>query len=290
MKPNGGWPCLSWRQGCAKAAKVRHPWRAYPSASWVDCGHPDDALLCYASPYPHAVFGCLDLGSFGIDPLVPTPVGECSERIGPREVSMLKSLCCDTPTRRVRLGWLSFQRKGDISFGLSDAAYVAPQFHAHIGIWNVYNRIRSHFEIVSNPSAAEKVFNPHLTFHAPNYFHFKSHTQPARDASFHGIAEIPLMLSQQPVIEWIRAFSAPISQLKTAGLLRGGRFSSEDLSIHVPGEGLSVQMAVDFVTPGQTQGQVQLTQWVYDWHNVGIRVSMSYSWPHIATVAWAHHY
>jgi hypothetical protein len=98
------------------------------------------------------------------------------------------------------------------------------------------------------------------------------------------------MLSQQPVIEWIRAFSAPISQLKTAGLLRGGRFSSEDLSIHVPGEGLSVQMAVDFVTPGQTQGQVQLTQWVYDWHNVGIRVSMSYSWPHIATVAWAHHY
>ena len=34
---------------------------------------------------------------------------------------MLKSLCCDTPNRRIRLGWLSFQpEKGDISFGLCD--------------------------------------------------------------------------------------------------------------------------------------------------------------------------
>lgn len=202
---------------------------------------------------------------------------------------MLKSLCCDTPNRRVRLGWLSFQKNGDISFGLADSAYVAPRFNASIGIWNAYNRVRSYFEIVSDPTAAEKVHNPHLTFHSPIYFHFKSHTQSAKEASFRAIADIPIMLEQQDRVDWIRAVSAPISLLKTAGQLRG-RFSSEELSIHVPSESLSISVKIDFVNSSTSNRQLHNSLWHFNWHGIGIQLSMSYTYPHFATMAWAHYH
>ena len=135
---------------------------------------------------------------------------------------MLKSLCCDTPKRRVRIGWLSFQKDGDISFGLCDNTYIAPKFEAAIGIWNVFNRRKTTFEVVSNPSAAECVVNPHLTWHAPHYFHFKSQGQRAQEASFWGIADVPMMLRQDSEVKWIRATSGIVAGLKTAvGSMRG---------------------------------------------------------------------
>jgi len=203
---------------------------------------------------------------------------------------MLKSLCCDTPNRRIRLGWLSFQPKnGDISFGLSDNTYVSPVFQSAIGIWNAYNRVRTRFEVVSDPSAAERFVNPHLTWHAPNYFHFKRHDQQREDASFWGIADVPLMIQQQSEVKWIRAVSGPLIGLKTAGPLRG-RFNSEDLTIRVPTENLSIQITVDFIRPNAGDGFGHSSLWYIPWQNVGIRLSMSYTFPQIATLAWAHYH
>ena len=120
-------------------------------------------------------------------------------------------------------------------------------------MWNAYNRIRTRFEVVSEPSAAERVVNPHLTWHAPNYFHFKRHDQQSEDASFWGVADITLMIQQQLEVKWIRAVSGPLSGLKTACPLRG-RFNSEDLTIQVPTENLSVQITVDFIRPNAGAG------------------------------------
>jgi hypothetical protein len=201
---------------------------------------------------------------------------------------MLKSLCCDTPTRRIRLGWLSFQpTDGAISFGLSDNAYVAPAFQAFIGIWNAYNRVRTRFEIVSDPSAAERVVNPHLTWHPPNYFHFKRRDQSRDDAPFRGIAQIPMMLQQQSVVKWIRATSGPLADLKTAGPLNG-RFNSQELVIRVPTESLSVQMTVDFTNAAAQFAHASL--WNIQWRDVSVRLRMSFTHPQFPTIAWAHYY
>ncbi|WP_271589240.1 hypothetical protein [Bradyrhizobium sp. CCBAU 53415] len=206
------------------------------------------------------------------------------------EAMVLKSLCCDTPTRRVRIGWLSFQKSGDISFGLCDNTFIAPKFEAVIGIWNVYNRVRTSFEIVSDPSAAEQVVNPHLTWHAPNYFHLKSQGQRAEDASFQGIADIPLMLQQESETKWIRATSGPVDSLRTAiGSLRG-RWDSEVLTIQVPTESLSVQISIDFVRRSVGPDMGHSSRWYIPWHQVGIRLTMGFTYPHFPTLAWAHYH
>jgi hypothetical protein len=54
---------------------------------------------------------------------------------------MRKQLCCDTPSRRIRVGWVSFQPDGSISFGLNDRAYISPKFKTQSMIWNAYNRV-----------------------------------------------------------------------------------------------------------------------------------------------------
>src|ERR1700716_2438370 len=195
---------------------------------------------------------------------------------------MLKSLCCDTPNRRIRLGWLSFQPKtGDISFGLCDNTYVSPAFKAAIGVWNAYNRVRTYFEIVSDPAAAERVINPHLTWHSPNYFHFKRHDQRREDASFWGIEDIPLMIHQQLEVKWLRAGSGPLRNLKTAGPLRG-RFDSEDLTIQAPTENVSVRISADFIKPNAGREFGHRSLWYISWQSVGIRLAMSYTFPQIA--------
>jgi hypothetical protein len=203
---------------------------------------------------------------------------------------MLKSLCCDTPKRRIRLGWLSFQPKdGAISFGLSDNTYISPAMGVHIGVWSAYNRVRSYFEVVSDPAAAERIVNPHLTWHPPASFHLKRPDQRASDATFFGVALVPLMLSQQHKVDWIRATSGRLSGLKTAGPLRG-RFESEELVIIVPDENLSVQIRVDFVRPTAGAGVAHQSRWYIPWQDVGIKLTMAYTYPTIPTLAWAHYH
>jgi hypothetical protein len=158
-----------------------------------------------------------------------------------------------------------------------------------IGIWNVYNRVRTVFEILSDPAAAERVVNPHLTWHPPHYFHFKRHDQRKEDASFWGIADIRLMLQQQLEVKWIRAVSGTLSGLKTAGPLRG-RFNSEDLTINAPTEAASVQINVDFVQPNAGKGLGHASLWYIPWQDVGIRLGMAHTFPQIPTLGWAHYH
>lgn len=54
---------------------------------------------------------------------------------------MLKHLCCDTPTRRVRIEWVSFQPKGDISVGLHDKTVIAPKFKGQHFVGSAYNHV-----------------------------------------------------------------------------------------------------------------------------------------------------
>jgi hypothetical protein len=65
-------------------------------------------------------------------------------------------------------------------------------------------------------------------------------------------AELQL-IQQQSEVKWIRAVSGPLIGLKTAGPLRG-RFNSEDLTIRVPTENLSIQITVDFIRPNAGDG------------------------------------
>jgi hypothetical protein len=177
---------------------------------------------------------------------------------------MLKSICCDTPNRRVRVGWLSFQpRDGAISFGLSDKAY-APQL------------------------LGAQVNNPHLTWHPPIYFHFKGHTQASKDAYFQGIADIPIVLQQQPEQKWITARTRPLADLKGAGQLNG-RFKSEELVIKVPTENASVQISVDFVRCGAWKGVGHASLWYIDWRDIGIRLTASFTFPTSPMIAWVHY-
>jgi hypothetical protein len=187
------------------------------------------------------------------------------------------------------LGWLSFQPNGDISFGLCDRTYVSLKFEARIGVWSAYNRVRTRFEVVSDPSAADKVTNPHLTYHAPDYFHFKSRGQRVEEAPFWGIADVPITLQQQHELKWIRAVSAPLSTLRSAGLLRG-RFDSQDLVISAPTESVSVRMSIDFIRPNVGQQFSHASLWYVTWKDVGVRLGMAFTFPQFATMAWAHYH
>jgi len=203
---------------------------------------------------------------------------------------MLKSLCCDTPTRRVKIGWLSFQPNGNISFGLNDNTFIAPRSNAVIVLWNAYHRVKTAFEVVSDPTTAEQVVNPHLTWHVPNYFHLTRRGERSDDASFKGIADVPMMLEQEATVQWIRATSGMVVGLKTAtGNLRG-RWDTEVLAVQVPSEAVSVQIDVDFVRPDAGQGMGHRSRWFIPWHQVGVRLTMGFTHPHFPTLAWAHYH
>lgn len=200
---------------------------------------------------------------------------------------LLISLCCETPKRQIRVGWINCRPNGDISFGLCDEAYIAPRFEAAIGLWNAYNRVKTVFEVVSDPSSADHVANPHLTWHAPHYFHFKSNKQLAKDASFWGIADIPLMLSQESEVKWIRARTSRLGSLKTAGSLRG-RFASRDFTQMVPSEDFSAEIEIDFTLPSAGQGFAHRSRWFVPWHQIGLRITMGFTFPGFPTLSWAH--
>ena len=166
---------------------------------------------------------------------------------------MRKQLCCQTPSRRVRLGWVSFQPDGSISFGLNDKTYISPKFKARHFVWNAFNRARIHYEVASDPSTLEPVQNPHFTYHPEVWFHLKADGPGSGEALFEAIADVGLTLKQNLEMPWIRATSAPIADLPTSRH-RSGNVPVNDLTIRIPTENLSVCMALDFVTPqcGQT--------------------------------------
>jgi hypothetical protein len=202
---------------------------------------------------------------------------------------MLKHLCCDTPVRRVRIGWVSFQPKGDISFGLFDKTYIAPQFKARIFVWNAYNRARIRYLIPSTPDALEAVKNPHFTYHAQRaWFHLKPSRKHDGEALFEAIADIPITLQQNGRMPWIRATSSPMCRL-AAGGQRQGRIKPSDLVIRSSTDDLSIAVEVDFIRPDQCEeGASAAWEWSYAWGEVGLRIRMLITHPRSATLGWFH--
>ena len=213
-----------------------------------------------------------------------------AQRTSLRIVShMKKHLVCDVPQRRVAIGWLSFQPDNSISFGLNDRAYVSPRFRDRISIWNAYNRVCTIYEVPTNPTALEAVQNPHFTYHPDILFHLKSNDDLTREDQeiFRGIADVPITLEQDCQMPWIRATSAPIDRLQTHSA-RPDAIETECLALSAPSERASVRVEIDFVRLEVAREVQHQTQWCIPWGKVALKLSLRWTFPQIATLAWFH--
>ena len=202
---------------------------------------------------------------------------------------MRKYLVCDVPGRRVAIGWISFQPDGSISFGLNDQTYISPRFRDRISIWNAYNRVCTIYEVPTDPSALKPVENPHFTYHPDIMFHLKSNDDLIREdqAIFQGIADVPITLEQDCQMPWIRAVSAPVDKLKIRSA-RPDAIETEDLMLSAPTERISVRIALDFVKPAAATTLGHQTQWCIPWGKVALKITLAWTYPQIATLAWFH--
>jgi hypothetical protein len=200
---------------------------------------------------------------------------------------VIKHLCCDTPSRRIHIGWISLQPDGTISFGLSDPSYISPKFKGEFMLWNAHNRVGIEYIVASDPSALEQVRNPHFTYHpATIMFHLKDNG-PVKKALFRGIADVNITLEQQQTMPWIRAISAPLSELQSGGR-RQNNIPTEELTIKAPSESVSAWVALDFIKKEDAKEHPDGSQWDISWHNTTIWVCLSTCPAQIATLSWFH--
>jgi hypothetical protein len=194
-----------------------------------------------------------------------------------KAIDLFKQLVCQTPTRRVNLGWISFQADGSISFGLNDKTYISPKFKVIHGVWSAYNRVKVQYRIPSDPTTLEAVNNPHFTYHPPISFRLKENSASNDDALFFAIADLDLTLRQEFKMPWLRATSAPISTLRSQRPRSGAR-PPDEFMIDIPDERLSVNMDLDFFPSGQAFLDTNST-WYVAWSGAMLRTSMSFTYP-----------
>lgn len=204
---------------------------------------------------------------------------------------MRKQIAASIAGRKVRVGWLSFQPDGSVSFGLTDRTYIAPRLRQRIGIWNAYNRVKIHYELESDPSALDPVQNPHFTYHPPGIFHLKSNADAASEgeAVFEGIARVAIAVDQDTFMPWARAISAPLTSLPTGGNRNDG-IPTEEFLVTIPMENASLCMAVDFIREESKSLYENLSCWCVTWNDVTVRTTLSFTYPHIPTLSWFHSY
>jgi hypothetical protein len=201
--------------------------------------------------------------------------------------TLYKQISCQTPSRRINIGWVSFQEDGSISFGLNDRTYISPKFRARIGVWSAYNRVGIRYAIPSDQAALEPVQNPHFSFHPPGQFHLKEHNAKPDDVLFHGIALVDLTVRQQSRMPWLRAVSAPFSSLRPQRF-RSGRAATDEMVMHVPDERLSAWIDLDFVSPETAPRIGNQSTCCVVWRDVALRISLGFTGPRIATLSWFH--
>jgi hypothetical protein len=199
---------------------------------------------------------------------------------------MRKQLCCETPSRIINLGWLSLQPDNSISFGLNDRTFIASKFKERRFVWNAYNRQRYRYQVVTSNDAVEPVRNPHFTYHPDAWFHLKENIPDADGAVFEAIADLPIVLQQDAEMPWIRAYSGNIAALSNAG--RRSNEQIDLLKLSIPSETASVCMQIDFVRPDAGFDLEHNSRWFFSWGKVGLRVSMSFTAPRLATLTWFH--
>jgi hypothetical protein len=199
-----------------------------------------------------------------------------------------KHLACDSNENRIRIAWLSFQPDGSISFGLHDKTFISPALKIRQGIWNAYNRRRLKFEIPSDPSALIQIQNPHFTYHPPGLFHLTANKGSAvRQDIFRGAARIAVALDQRSVVPWIKVITALLAQLSSGGI-RPDPIDVEEMVMNVPSDQVSACVAVDFVRP-ECQGQIEHKScWFVPWHDLALKITLSFTWPSIPMLTWRH--
>jgi hypothetical protein len=207
----------------------------------------------------------------------------------PRDDGLRRILIyCDAAGRRVRIGYISLQSDGSISFGLTDATYISPAFKVQHHIWNAYNRINMQYTSPSDPEALERVTNPHFTFHPPAIFQLTSRTHKGKNALFRGIADIGVTLHQQGEMPWLRATTAPLSQLPSRAP-RADKIPTVNFGLAAPTENASVIMSLDFV-PNRVRAIGTAHTCFIPWKGFVTRLTLELTAPQKSTLSWFHSY
>jgi len=198
---------------------------------------------------------------------------------------MLKHLCCDTPNRRVQVGWVSFMPDGAISIGSNEKTFIAPEQRNRAGVWNTYNRVKYKFHIINAKGKLEGIISPHFTYHPPMRFHLKTN-YANDDEVFVGLADVRMAVEQDGYMPWTCITSPPISKMPTRPRPRAGKIDIEILCINWPSEDISVTFSTAFVP----SDRVPPTQcdWVFPWKDVTLMISLGVSYPQISTLTWFH--
>jgi hypothetical protein len=197
---------------------------------------------------------------------------------------MRKHIVAALSGRKFNVAWLSLQPDGSISFGLNDRTYISRRFHAHIGFWNAYNRVAIEYVNPSDPGSLEPVVNPHFTFHPAALFHLRANGD---DEIFRGHCDVGIVLELDGVMPWIRAVSAPLTSLKY-GPPRADAIDTEEWTFNSIGADLSSVIAVDLVKPTALGANESFSTRSIVWRGVGVRVTVSLTWPQMATLSWFH--
>lgn len=201
----------------------------------------------------------------------------------------LINLTCQTPTRFVRVAYLSLQPGGDVSFGLQDRTFISPRFKVRKFVWSMYNRVTAEYEIGSDANALEQVKNPHFTFHAPHLFHLKSNKDRVRkdDQLFAGICPVDIVIQQQGRMPWLRATTKPLRDYRSAGM-RWTSVPTNDMPFNAHSEDISVKIELDFIKLSDVGVNDGISTRSYAAGNVGVEMSASMTNPTSATLSWFH--
>ena len=179
--------------------------------------------------------------------------------------------------RTFSVAWLSFQPDGSISFGLRDRTFVLESARVRLNLWNAYNRVQIQYVTPNATEPLLAVENPHFTFHPPIQFHLKSNSQlKSQDKEiFSGIADVGITLTQQREMPWIRATSAPLTDLKQSSARADG-IPTENLAITVPAifAAASAAIEIDFVRVEDVRLGLNGPTWEITWHSFAIRISL----------------
>jgi hypothetical protein len=199
----------------------------------------------------------------------------------------VKQIIAEVGGQLRRIAWISFQDDGSISFGLLDRTYISPHMRDRIFVWNAYNRVKIEYRIPSDPSALEKVVNPHFTYHPKSaLFHLRAYRD---SAIFEAIADVPITLQQDGYMPWLRTISAPITKLKASGPRRDGA-NTDDIVFTLPVGPSSVRIDLDFIPPELVGKYDDLSCRSFVWNDVGLRLTLSFTYPQTATLWWFHFY
>ncbi len=87
---------------------------------------------------------------------------------------------------------------------------------------------------------------------------------------------------------WIRAITAPLDTLRSAGL-SWKQLPVDDLGVVTERESDSMQLAIDFIGPDELN-EAGVGVWHVPWGKNKLRISCTPCPPQIATLGWFHSY